>query len=195
MGKLPRLYTVWANMKSRCNSANRPDSEYYSGKGISYAPEWERFKSFEKWALKNGYQDHLTIDRIEGDKNYEPSNCRFITMVEQQRNKSNNIILEYNGKKMTLQEWGRELKVNRSTIKSRLDAGYSVEEAFTKKRGVLKTSPLYEYKGELLSLTQLAIKANKTKVQIFNRLRSGWSIEDAVEKPIIKKPNSFTISI
>jgi len=82
-----RLYEIWSGMRNRCNCKNRKTYKYYGGQGVTTAPEWDDFIVFKEWALKNGYSDTLTIDRIESIGNYEPSNCRWITIQEQQKNR------------------------------------------------------------------------------------------------------------
>ena len=77
-----RLYNIWSCMKQRCNNPNHTAARWYHDKGISVCEEWMTFDSFEKWALGNGYSDNLTIDRINPDGNYEPSNCRWISRNE-----------------------------------------------------------------------------------------------------------------
>ena len=83
-----RLYEIWSGMKIRCYNKNHKDYKYCGSKGITICSEWKSsFKSFYEWSLANGYQDGLTIDRINTFGNYEPSNCRWITIAEQQLNK------------------------------------------------------------------------------------------------------------
>ena len=77
-----RLHTIWTNMKSRCQNPNRQYYESYGGKGIRVCHEWQEFPAFYEWAMANGYSDELTIDRIDVDGNYEPSNCQWITKSE-----------------------------------------------------------------------------------------------------------------
>lgn len=81
-----RLYGIFHNMKQRCYNPNNPKYNAYGGKGITICSEWlEDFEKFYNWALQNGYQEHLTIDRIENKKAYQPDNCRWITMEENRR--------------------------------------------------------------------------------------------------------------
>lgn len=83
-----RLKTIWNGMKHRCYSRNLPErtAKYYRDKGIKVCDEWlYSFKYFEEWALENGYADDLTIDRIDPDGNYEPSNCQWVTKEENSR--------------------------------------------------------------------------------------------------------------
>lgn len=83
-----RLYRIWKAMKTRCNNPNISYFKYYGGKGVSVCKEWvNSFETFKEWALSHGYSDTLTIDRINGDGNYEPNNCRWVSMTVQNRNK------------------------------------------------------------------------------------------------------------
>ena len=127
----PRLHRIWSNMKFRCNNANDDRYEDYGGRGITVCQEWqESFEVFCKWALNNGYAENLTLDRIDVNGNYEPSNCRWITSFEQMSNMRKNVNLTYKGETKHLSEWCRILNVKHTTIAYRLKNGYSVEEAF-----------------------------------------------------------------
>lgn len=129
-----RLYTIWANMKSRCFNKNNKDYEVYGGRGITICEEWkEDYVAFKEWALSNGYNNNLTIDRINVDKNYSPSNCRWVDMVTQENNRTNNHMLDFNGEYHTVQEWSRITGINASTLYTRLSRGWSVEKTLTTK--------------------------------------------------------------
>ena len=82
-----RLYRVWNNMKSRCDRSIADNYKWYGGRGISYAKEWKTFSVFEAWAIANGYNDSLELDRIDTNGNYTPDNCRFITHQENCQNR------------------------------------------------------------------------------------------------------------
>lgn len=83
-----RLFITWRNMRVRCYSEKDKRYSAYGGRGITVCDEWRNsFEAFRDWALANGYRDDLTIDRIDVNGNYEPSNCRFITRAENNKNR------------------------------------------------------------------------------------------------------------
>lgn len=85
-----RLYRIWQGMMVRCGhrACSNPDAfAYYIDKGIKVCPEWYDFPAFAAWALDNGYADHMTIDRLDSEGDYEPTNCRWATMTENLRSR------------------------------------------------------------------------------------------------------------
>lgn len=83
-----RLYRIYYKMKERCYRPTNDNYKYYGGLGITICDEWlHSFETFKNWALSHGYNDNLTIDRINNELGYMPSNCRWITIQEQQRNR------------------------------------------------------------------------------------------------------------
>lgn len=127
-GRYTRLYNIWLNMKQRCSNPKESHYEYYGGKGVSVCEEWKKsFSTFRDWALSNGYEDGLTIDRIESDKDYCPENCRWVTHLKQMSNTTRNVMLTYQGETHSLSEWSRIVGVPYGTLKSRLRYGWSVE--------------------------------------------------------------------
>lgn len=81
------LYNVWNMMKQRCRNPNNKDYHFYGGRGISVCNDWLQYTIFREWAIKSGYSPGLTIDRINPNGIYEPENCRWITIQEQQKNR------------------------------------------------------------------------------------------------------------
>ena len=84
-----RLYQCWADMKTRCLQKNNSRYSRYGGRGIKVCKEWESFLPFQEWAMKNGYKENLTIDRINNDGDYCPENCRWVTIQENLKNREN----------------------------------------------------------------------------------------------------------
>lgn len=108
-----RLYNIWLNMKNRCYNKNHQSYSNYGGRGIAVCDEWcNDFQAFYDWSMLHRYNDTLTIDRIDNDGNYSPSNCRWVTIKQQANNRRTNVYLTYNGKTRTMKEWADELGVN-----------------------------------------------------------------------------------
>lgn len=125
-----RLYTIWANMKTRCYNTNDPHYQRWGAKGVVMCDEWRNdFKAFYDWSMSNGYTDELTIDRIECNGIYEPSNCRWVTLAENNRNKPHIKYITYNGKTQTIGQWTKELGLGKETIRERLKKGWTETEA------------------------------------------------------------------
>ena len=110
-----RLYSIWSNMKTRCYNKNTECYSRYGGRGITVCDEWKKFEAFRDWALSNGYSDDLTIDRIDNDGNYEPSNCRWVTRKENMRNCSYNHYIEIMGMRKIVSDWIKELGISKTT--------------------------------------------------------------------------------
>lgn len=124
-----RLYSIWQSMKQRCYDKNTNGYEQYGAKGIKICEEWMDYNNFSKWSTENGYSELLTIDRKENSKGYNPENCRWLTMKEQNRNKIKNRIIELDGDKKCVSYWSETLNIPINTIVNRLNRGCSPEEA------------------------------------------------------------------
>lgn len=125
-----RLYSIWTSMKTRCYNSNHEAYARYGGRGIAVCDEWRNdFMSFYNWALSHGYNDTLTIDRIDNNKGYEPNNCRWTTRKQQSRNLRNNKNITINGETRCLTEWCNILGLNYYTVWERLNYGWSVKKA------------------------------------------------------------------
>ena len=130
-----RIYHIWSGMKSRCNNPKNPVFNRYGGRGITICDEWEKsFENFWKWAEENGYSEELTIDRINNDGNYEPSNCRWANYSLQGRNKRNNVLSEYRGKMRTRSEISELTGLSYGTIRRREESGIDYDAPLMRKK-------------------------------------------------------------
>lgn len=125
-----RLYSIWESMKTRCANPNHKSYVDYGGRGISVCETWgNSFTAFMEWAVENGYQDDLTLDRIDNGKGYSPENCKWSTAVEQARNRRTSTVITFNGRSCVLEEWAEMTGVSSRTISRRVKAGWVVEDA------------------------------------------------------------------
>lgn len=90
-----RLYNIWCLMKSRVLNPNHINKDCYADRGIDIHPDWLTYENFRDWSLANGYEDHLTIDRIDNDAGYAPNNCRWATWVVQANNRRKRHVQEF----------------------------------------------------------------------------------------------------
>lgn len=119
-----RLYKTWCGMKARTSNPNEKSYKDYGAKGVRVCDEWKNsFESFYEWAVSNGYEETLTIDRIDVNGDYEPNNCRWATTKEQQRNKRNTVKYKMFGIEKPLLEWCEILNIKYGTPYSRLRKG------------------------------------------------------------------------
>lgn len=114
-----RLYGIWKSMKRRCNSPNDSHYESYGGRGISVCEEWNDYEPFKKWAYENGYDENAafgncTLDRIDNNDDYKPSNCRLVDRVTQANNTSRNRYVEFEGQRLTIAEFARVMNINKN---------------------------------------------------------------------------------
>ena len=115
-GKGTKLYEVWCSMKYRCDNPHNKAYKYYGARGIKVCDEWYEFSTFREWALNNGYTQGLTIDRINVDMGYTPSNCRWITISEQCKNQRRTIKVELDDNIYSLKEFCKKFKLHYHTI-------------------------------------------------------------------------------
>lgn len=120
-----KLYGIWLSMKNRCYLTSDKGYENYGGRGIKICNEWLDFKSFMEWSYSNGYDEKAhrgkcTLDRINVNGDYSPSNCRWVDARVQANNRRNNDMIECNGEIHSLSEWARITGVKRATLWARL---------------------------------------------------------------------------
>lgn len=127
-----KLYWVYYAMIQRCYNKNCKGYKRYGARGIKVCSEWLNDNtSFYFWAMNNGYKEGLTLDRINNEGNYEPSNCAWVTNKENTNHNSRTHFLTYKGKTQSMMKWAEELGINYSTLRNRINrSGMSLEKAF-----------------------------------------------------------------
>jgi len=126
------VYLAWHDMLQRCENPNFTTYKDYGGRGIRVCEEWHDAKIFIDWALANGWREGLTIDRINNNGNYEPSNCRWVTRKEQARNKRNNHLITFNEKTQPMAQWAEEVDIGSCTLRYRINnLHWPIERALT----------------------------------------------------------------
>lgn len=131
-----RLRNIWYLMLYRCQDPKSPAYANYGGRGITVCDSWadasDGYKAFKSWALLNGYDDSLTIDRIDNNGNYCPENCRWITLAEQAGNRRITRFVEYNGVTKTLSQWSLETGIPLKALYARIyRSGWPIDRALT----------------------------------------------------------------
>ena len=123
------IYYVWRSMKRRCLNTNTSSYKNYGGRGIKVCARWMKFENF--YADMGEKPEGMSLDRIDNDGNYEPSNCKWSTRIEQGNNTRVNRLITYQGTTKTVAEWARSLNINSATLRTRLYQGWSIERAFS----------------------------------------------------------------
>lgn len=127
--KNTRIYRTWRSMKDRCTNKNCSNYNRYGGRGITVCDEWlHDFEKFYDWAMENGYSDDLSIDRINVNYGYCPENCRWVSILEQNYNKRNNIIISVYGERLTIKEISEKYNIPKTKVRKRYYAGIIDEE-------------------------------------------------------------------
>lgn len=135
--KYTRLYKVWRGMKERCLYSWHSQWKNYGGRGIKVCPEWSNsYIAFRDWAMSHGYDPNAkkgecTIDRIDVNGDYEPTNCRWVSAKVQCNNKRNNHLLTLNGETHNITEWSEITGLSNDTITVRLKHGWNIEDVLT----------------------------------------------------------------
>jgi hypothetical protein len=132
------LYHVWRSMKGRCYNQNDQRFHVYGARGITVCDEWKNdFQAFFNWAMSNGYKPdakrgECTIDRIDVNGNYEPSNCRWSDARAQANNKTNNRIIFFDGESMTMADFCRKYSLNYKQFAHDIKKGIDIDTAMKK---------------------------------------------------------------
>jgi len=136
-GKHP-IYKAYGNMISRCYNEKIKEYKNYGGRGVIVCEEWRNsFDSFYQWAINNGWENGLSLDRYPNNETgiYEPSNCRWANDDQQQNNKRDNVLISAFGETKTRMQWVNDSRcsVSYMTLKQRIKHNWPIEEAITKK--------------------------------------------------------------
>lgn len=175
-----RIYVLYLGLKGRCYNPTNSSYKWYGEKGVRMCDEWKNDpEAFAKWSYESGYDENLprgvqTIDRIDPNGDYCPENCRWITIQEQQRNKTNLKLYEYNGEKHLLCEWAEILGIDFDFLRSRVcDYNYSLQEAICSpkneklKRNLIKLT----HRGKTMTVSQWSKELGISESTIRNRIK------------------------
>lgn len=177
-------FNTWVNIRQRCYNKNHPQYKDYGGRGILVCDRW--LESFENFYNDMGEKPFkkATLERKNTNGNYTPDNCKWATFKEQQNNRRNNRIVEYDGKKQTLQQWADEYNIDSDIVRSRIDRdGWDLYKALT----INYEERYIEYDNKKLRLFEWALELNISQKILSNRISAGWSIEKAFKTPIKKR--------
>ena len=131
-----RLHNLWCGMLQRCYDTNGKEYHRYGGRGIGVCEEWLVYENFRDWAKSTGYDEsasfgECTLDRVDNDGNYEPSNCRWISLSEQFINRGNQYTVTYRGETLTVSQWSKKVGIEYRTLLYRIKKGWDLDKAFT----------------------------------------------------------------
>lgn len=187
MARTP-TYNSWYSMVRRCSVPEQSQYERYGGRGISVCERWLDFKNF--------YEDmgerpiNTTIDRVNNDGNYEPTNCRWATLIEQHSNTSLTVLHDLGEESKTLPEWCRIHGKKLEGVRKRISLGWSLEEALSRPINVHEKFKIrrFDLNGEMLTIPEIASRSGIHKSAVAKRLSSGMTAAQAIAKPYKKTP-------
>lgn len=161
-----RIIHTLGHMRDRCYNERCKSYGNYGGRGIRICDEWlEDAESFVEWALKNGYEDGLSIDRIDNDGDYDPGNCRWVTAAENNQNRRSSRLFTIDGETLNLQQWCDRYGVSRSMVHARLSRGWGIEKALSAKKRTRDESALIGQKfGRLEVLKFVGVNSHRYSV-------------------------------
>jgi hypothetical protein len=125
-----RIYNIWQQMIQRCSNVKHVQYPNYGGRGITVSDDWKTFENFYRDMGDPPSEGH-TLERKDGNIGYEAGNCTWATQLEQQNNRRNNVLLEFDGKTLTIAQWARELGLAPTTIQSRITRGWPTERVLS----------------------------------------------------------------
>lgn len=178
------VYKVWHAMRQRCEDSSVKNYADYGGRGIKVCERWGRFENFI--ADMGPRPDGMSLDRIDNDGDYEPSNCRWATRTEQNRNSRRNKSLSFGGETLCIAAWAEKTGIDEASIRQRLAAGWPIERTLTEavkqlpRRGV-------EFNGRTQGVAEWCRELGLPLATIRTRMTKGWSAAEAFTRPIRPK--------
>lgn len=181
-------------MRQRCLNPKLPNYHRYGGRGIKICEQWNSFEVFiEDMGKKpNKYR---SLERRDNNGNYEPANCYWADIDQQENNKERTVRLEYKGESLSLAQWARKLGMTYHQIRARYRMGWDTESILESPKGIYHVerrhtdkSRLLEYNGEVLTVSQWAKRLGVSYEVLRGRLRYGWSVEKVLTTPAKKQP-------
>ena len=190
------LASVLSGMQQRCYNPRMHSYKTYGCRGIGICAEWydaeikeRRIENFMRWSLDNGYSIGLQIDRIDNSKGYEPNNCRYVTPIENARNRRDVTNITFNGETHCLGEWAEKPGVKKYILKNRIQQGLPIEKVLVSD---VKEKDMYlDFRGDKVLLSELSKRFGVSRPCLRQRLKSGWSVEDAVTKKVSAGNSKF----
>ena len=181
--KYPREYRIWKNMRSRCNAPCNKHLSYQI-KGIKCCRRWNSFEHF--LSDMGPCPENYSLDRIDNNGNYEPSNCRWTSVITQTNNRGEfNLVYSYKGENHTLKEWCRILELKYTTIYNRIfRTGMSFEDAITY---IDPRDAKIWWEGKEYTKKELCEIHNIPLVNFYDRHHKGWSLHKILTTPVVHK--------
>ena len=189
MDPMLKSKSVWMQMVARCTKPRHKRYPYYGGRGIKVCDRWLDYDNFR--SDMGEPPKGLWLDRIDNDGNYEPSNCRWATPVEQIRNRRNTKMIEWNGRTLPLAEACEESGVPIKLAHYRVNAkGWSVDQARSRPAGAIKRGKkavTYAQPNKDECVAAVCRRLNINACAVRTRLSRGWPLEKALSQPIRKR--------
>lgn len=183
-----RTYESWGQMFKRCGNPKHSSHVRYGGRGISVCARWKSFTAFLEDMGER--PEGTSLERIDNNGNYEPGNCRWATKKEQQRNMRSNRLLTHNGRTMCIAEWAETAGISALTLHSRLNIGWTIDEALSIPVGRKRDQQQYDHRhhlvtfnGKTLCTAEWAKLYGLLGTTLRQRLKLGWDIERALTTP------------
>jgi hypothetical protein len=173
------LYKLYFSMRSRCEKPTDAAYKRYGGRGIAVSPEWGTPERFCDWAVRNGYAEGLTLERLDNDKGYSPENCAWVDRKAQARNRRSGRMLTVGGATKTLAEVAEDLGLKYGTLRARLSKMGMTERALSSARLRQPATPI-TLNGVSKTLREWAADAGVHYTTICHRIAEGWPIEAAL---------------